>query len=83
MSRRDAVRSHFAADIGDWKKDQDIVGVRILTSGGACGNCASLLGAYRLDDAPEFPPRACEDDYGCSSWWEPVNFGEMPEDGWR
>ncbi|MBI1395850.1 MAG: hypothetical protein GC151_07705 [Betaproteobacteria bacterium] len=83
MSRRDTIAEHYREDIDQWKGESGevVVGVRINSRGESCSYCQALLGEHSLEHAPEFPPRECEDEYGCSSWWEPVLSDEVVGSG--
>ncbi|MFO1319206.1 MAG: hypothetical protein U1F52_06300 [Burkholderiales bacterium] len=70
--RRDLIAELFREDLAGWRSIDAVSGVRIASRGEACEHCRSLLGDYRWDTVPAFPPRCCADEYGCSSWWEPL-----------
>lgn len=85
-AERDAVHgAYYERDLRAWMKYPFIIGLRVVgpREASECSSAAAHAGAYRLEDAPDYPFQPCDREPCCSCHWEPVMEDEAEGVQWK
>lgn len=71
--RTQFARQRFAEDLLQCRCAPFTAGIMIKRGSCPCDYAEVLNGAYRTEDAPDFPPACCSHvDGACTCWWENI-----------
>lgn len=73
----------YARDIFDWQRVDYVKGLKVMFGNSECSKRKHLKGCGRIGHPPPIPHPECDNEFGCTCWWQAIMTGERPSTKWK